>query len=118
MNVDERNCLLEEQDYYANDLNACGAIKKSAEECQKLCQDTNSCVQFTWAKKTDKCCLKNAVNSNPVPLADHISGPKSCGMCFIEFNSYDSLYLCMNNVLYVYIYTSIYIRICISVYRF
>ena len=59
-------------------MDACGASSKSAEECQKICEETIGCVQFVWATKHEKCCRKNTINNNPGKLSDHIIGPKSC----------------------------------------
>ena len=67
---------MENQDLYGNDLNGCGAKTETADDCQKLCGQTNGCVQFTWLDKNfdddvnnsrfKQCCMKNVVNNDIV----------------------------------------------------
>ena len=61
---------------------------ETPEECQKLCQSTNMCVQFTWFDKNFSealaykyCCLKQSINRYQY-APGIISGPKDCGNYF------------------------------------
>ena len=79
------DCSKAGDDYFGNDLNQCGDKKDTNHECQKLCQQTVGCLQFTWigygtVGREKECCLKNAINNNPEFLSTVISGPQSCGM--------------------------------------
>ena len=71
-------CFLYDKDYYGNDYKW-DDLTSSPEECQKLCQDADVCVQFTWGKNSKACHLKHIINSSPGALVGYISGPKYCG---------------------------------------
>ena len=61
-------------------------MRETPEDCQQLCQETDGCVEFTWALPCEgnvdirkMCWLKNQTNTDPLTVADRVSGPKFCG---------------------------------------
>ena len=73
-------------DYCGNDINlnsghehyGRGAGKReSAEECQKLCQETEGCSVFTYKTRIKECWLKSTDTGRSYSAGD-ISGKKFC----------------------------------------
>ena len=73
-------------DLHGSDLNALqedvnyargSGRRSSAEECQKLCKDTELCLFFTYDSSDSDCFLKSA-NLGEKAVHRAISGPKRC----------------------------------------
>ena len=80
---------MDNTDYVDNDLNWCMDDTDSAEECQRLCQTTKDCVEFTWiglitvlAGREKECCLKYSVHSSSNTVQGLVSGPRLCSKCY------------------------------------
>ena len=67
---------------------------KSAQECQKLCQATNSCSHWSWERrnkrrnrrKTSQCWVKSSGFSKQ-SNSQRVSGPRNCGDIQVVTNS-------------------------------
>ena len=77
-----------------NDLNGCDIKTDTANKCQKLCQETTGCVQFTWlginfegGSREKECCMKNEFNGNYGSVIGAFSGPQFCGKGLHFFKS-------------------------------
>ena len=65
------SCFKGGTDYNGFDIT--GGEKLSALDCQKWCDDTSSCVAFTYVIEWKKCHLKNTIPP-PASAPGHISG--------------------------------------------
>ena len=67
--VTDAGCFFEGMAYFGNNNDMCTTEdpetcerKENPEECQKLCQETDGCVAFTWDGKLVKSCLLKNVS--------------------------------------------------------
>ena len=63
--------------YYAGDIIETPTNEESPEDCQKICQSTQSCQFFTW-DRISKQCLRRSYYSLILDVNNSISGPKFC----------------------------------------
>ena len=71
--------------YYVGDILQTATIEKSAEDCQKICQNTEGCLFFTWDISMNQC-LRRSYYSIVLDFNDVISGPKYCTVGGSEFS--------------------------------
>ena len=63
--------------YYAGDIIETPTNEESPEDCQKICQSTQTCQFFTW-DRISKQCLRRSYYSLILDVNNSISGPKFC----------------------------------------
>ena len=80
------DCFERDFDYYGNDINAESGHKnyargagkcESAQECQRLCQETEECLVFTYKTGNKECWLKSTDSGRSYRVGD-ISGKNFC----------------------------------------
>ena len=83
----DATCVLKDTDYPGNNmctLETC-ELKETPLECQKLCQKTDGCLEFSWVganadyvEGRKRCWLKNQKHDDPKTVDNIFSGPKTC----------------------------------------